>query len=464
MIVTFKNIGAIKEAKIDLSKKLTIFCGPNNTGKTYLAYCIYALNKIIFSHIYSDFIIKDLQELYSKSKTSVNIFEIYKEYKNEIKEIIKKYFVNELPRTFGLDKILIEKIFPNSSIDLEFDDDITVEDLIVNSLINGKIGYGNDITVDFNKSNQSQNVDIIITSKDSQFDNDFKIFLNSVISSYIIEIIIKSFLHSSYIAPVERNSIFTFSRELSLKRNILVDEMLEMKSEKLKDPYDLLERRATRYPMPVRDGLEISEDLVNYKKRDSEYAFFANTIEETVLDGKVQISKDGEVVFLPNKAKNAKLPIHLSGSIVKSLSSLIIYFRHLAQKGDLIIFDEPELNLHPDAQIIVTRIIAKIMNHGFKVLVNTHSDYIIRELNNLIMLSKLENELESLTQEYGYTKDNMINHKDVGAYLFNFNNKTKVSVKNLPVSEDGFEVESIDKVINDLNSRSQNLYFRLKGM
>ncbi len=43
MIITVKNLGVIKKAEFDTSKKLTVFCGPNSTGKTYLFYVIYAL-------------------------------------------------------------------------------------------------------------------------------------------------------------------------------------------------------------------------------------------------------------------------------------------------------------------------------------------------------------------------------------------------------------------------------------
>ena len=43
MNIRIQNLGAIKEACIDLNKKLTVFCGPNNTGKTYVSYIIYAL-------------------------------------------------------------------------------------------------------------------------------------------------------------------------------------------------------------------------------------------------------------------------------------------------------------------------------------------------------------------------------------------------------------------------------------
>jgi predicted ATPase len=39
MKVTVRNLGVIKEAEVDL-KPLTIFVGPNNAGKTWLAYTL----------------------------------------------------------------------------------------------------------------------------------------------------------------------------------------------------------------------------------------------------------------------------------------------------------------------------------------------------------------------------------------------------------------------------------------
>lgn len=42
MKVAIKNLGAVREAEIEL-KPLTVFVGPNNTGKTWSAYTIAAI-------------------------------------------------------------------------------------------------------------------------------------------------------------------------------------------------------------------------------------------------------------------------------------------------------------------------------------------------------------------------------------------------------------------------------------
>jgi predicted ATPase len=42
MKLIIRNLGAVKRIEVDLSKKLTLFCGPNNTGKTYVSYILHA--------------------------------------------------------------------------------------------------------------------------------------------------------------------------------------------------------------------------------------------------------------------------------------------------------------------------------------------------------------------------------------------------------------------------------------
>jgi hypothetical protein len=109
----------------------------------------------------------------------------------------------------------------------------------------------------------------------------------------------------------------------------------------------LVFKRTTRYPQPIRDGLEVAEDLSNIEQRNSvDYFEFAEEIETELLHGKVIINKDGNVEFVSKKAPRVKLSFHQSSSIVKTLASLVIYLKYRAVKNDLvIIFDNFNLVL-----------------------------------------------------------------------------------------------------------------------
>jgi predicted ATPase len=112
---------------------------------------------------------------------------------------------------------------------------------------------------------------------------------------------------------------------------------------------------------------------------------------------------------------------------------------------------------------LLARIFARLINNGLRLLISTHSDYIIRELNNLIMLSSDSEKVKAKAAEFKYHQEEKIDPKDVGAYLFDYNsdNGKQVIVQSLPVDEKGFEVETIDQAISMLNDRSMDLYFSL---
>ncbi|MCX8481199.1 MAG: AAA family ATPase, partial [Sediminibacterium sp.] len=64
MQISVQNLGPIKEGTVDFSKKLTVFCGPNGTGKTYMAMLIrayylffngYSANNILKESVFNAF-------------------------------------------------------------------------------------------------------------------------------------------------------------------------------------------------------------------------------------------------------------------------------------------------------------------------------------------------------------------------------------------------------------------------
>ncbi|WP_166461224.1 AAA family ATPase [Flavicella sediminum] len=269
---------------------------------------------------------------------------------------------------------------------------------------------------------------------------------------------------SSYILPVERNSIYTFSKELSIQKQEFLERAQELGSKKSKDPFHWFLKKSTRYPMPIRDGLEIAEDLSNYSKTKSEFYEFALEIENELLQGEVILTKDGDVQFKSNKAKSKKIPIHLTASIVKTLSSLIFYLKYIATKNELIIIDEPELNLHPNNQVLLTKFFAKLINKGFRILISTHSDYIVREINNLIMSSSDKEGVNIIAENLGYSKEYNLPYTEVNAYLFNYKNikSRNVTVEPINVSETGFDVNTIDTTVDKLNEVSEDLFYSIK--
>lgn len=456
MKIQIKELGAIKEATIDLDKKLTIFCGPNGTGKTYMAYILYSLtklnNKSIGLRLDEDFI----KKLVEGDTTTIPLdIDLIWDFRNKEVDSIRENLWN----LFAIPENKSKDFFAKTEINiLETKDEFHHN---INKIaIEGTIKFY-DYAFSLKKDPGLNEMTISISEsliKNREFYN----FMEIVFLSRLYSILAFYPITSSTIFPVERNSIYTFSNELSIRKNDALEHIQAITNKKDFNLFDLVFKRTTRYPQPIRDGLEVAEDLDNIKQRTSEYFEYATEIENELLKGKVTITDEGNVEFVSTKAPRVKLSFHQSSSIVKTLASLVIYLKYRATKNDLVIIDEPELNLHPDNQVRLARVFARLVNKGLRLVISTHSDYIIREFNNLIMVSS-EN-LSSTKEELGYREDEFLQIADVGAYMFNYkNDKAKqTEVKAIKIDQYGFEVSTLDRTIEDLNKRSDELYYNLK--
>lgn len=457
MKIQIEELGAVKEAKIDLEKPLILFCGQNNTGKTYLAFIMYALTK---NRIRRNHLKINIQELIEKGYFSFDIDsnQVFEYKKQSIKEV--KANLNTI---FGISDELAEQMFSDFKISFTTEKDYCKEKIKNFEIIE-------TLRVSMNKFK--------ITKKAGEFNAKIELIegedYSNVLKEQVFEIILSSFIlnriafypiSNAVIFPVERNSIYTFSKELSLSRNLLIDQMQKLSKGSQLDPFDFINSSSNRYPMAIRDGLVVSNDLQNIQKKKSAYYDIALEIEEKLLNGSLSITKEGDVQFTSIKNKSKKIPIHMTASIVKTMSSLVFYLKYVAEKRDLIIIDEPEMNLHPDTQIVLTRVFAKLLNKGFRLLISTHSDYIIREFNNLIMTSYKNEDVSKVIEEYNYDLNDSINPEDVACYYFHFpkSNSKQVLVKELTVDKNGFEIESIDQEINAQNDRAMALNFAINN-
>lgn len=195
------------------------------------------------------------------------------------------------------------------------------------------------------------------------------------------------------------------------------------------------------------------------KKQKGEYYLWATEIEEKLLHGKVDVNNDGDVIFMPKGVRSRKgaLPVHMTASVVKTLSSFVFYLKYQAQRDHLIIIDEPEMNFHPDSQVLFVSIVAGLINAGLRFLISTHSDYIIREFNKLILADAVQKKHQDLSMG-----DVAISKEKVNAYYFSCPKRAKkVVVKELEITDTGFSVPSIDAVVDEQNMQIEKLLSQL---
>ena len=92
-----------------------------------------------------------------------------------------------------------------------------------------------------------------------------------------------------------------------------------------------------------------------------------------------------------------------------------------------------------------------------KVLITTHSDYLVKEFNNLIMLSNSFEDKEKVLRKLGYKADDFLPQDSIRAYVAEEN-----SLSRCKVDEFGIEMPVFDTTIDKINRTSNELASRLR--
>ena len=109
------------------------------------------------------------------------------------------------------------------------------------------------------------------------------------------------------------------------------------------------------------------------------------------------------------------------------------------------------------------RIFAILTKLDLRIIISTHSDYIIREMNNLIMAKTIYNKNSQLIEELGYKESMLLNKNDIAVKYFNYGKRKKlIEVVDIKIEDDGFTVESIDNTINEQNRITETLFDHLQ--
>ena len=142
-------------------------------------------------------------------------------------------------------------------------------------------------------------------------------------------------------------------------------------------------------------------------------------------------------------------------STVRSLMELNFYLKHKAKEHQVLIIDEPELNLHPENQRKMARLLAMLANAGIYIAITTHSDYIIREFNTLIMLSQDKASVKKIIKKYKYCSDELLKPERVRCYVASDNTVNPMDIS----PKFGIEVTSFDDTISQVNQIQQTILF-----
>lgn len=392
-----ENLGVIKAGEFT-QKPLTIFCGPNNSGKTWVMYSLYHCHGSMAGLA---------REMREEEATRLSSPTVEKREEKALQQSLAE-FNKQLLATLA-------DVF-NTSHEL---------------LANARFRLAG-----FNESH-------------------FQDFLNDPENTEF-----------PFLMPAERNGLHLFYRELSTRRAALLHHAS-------KDNIDLNELLKdvirSRYALPIAHYINWLNELTEIQRGSAKLADHgaaspfhqhALQLQKQLANGAYKVErKTGVIRFKPYQRRRGggtqSMGLHMTSSTVKSLFGLWFYLENQAQPGDLLMIDEPELNIHPANQRHIARLLARLVNAGLRVVISTHSDYIVREFNSLLMLSQDNGELR---KKHRYSEEEVLAVEQVSACLFDNGKITSFEIS----PEDGIYATTFDTVIEDLNRVNDDIHYSLQ--
>lgn len=461
----FANIGPITKAEMELGD-LTVIAGRNNTGKTYLVYTLYG-----FLRTWSawpdtlDYMQDQSREFLQEDSSSqvVDIKKISKKLREEGqykclmgRAALNKYREKMILRiAHDFSEMQIAGIFSSShsnfaeaSIKVDFGSSAS-------SNFIGKLEYpGEVISIEYDGEN-------LTFSAEKFTEKSFSISrIEYLISSIYMEFLLMELPHP-FIISAERFGISLFYKELDFTKNRLVEKLQNMGDDKNKEdfsPYILIEKYASRYALPIKDNIDYTRDISRFVKEKSEmhHAKLYDGVKK-IMEGYYR-SDENEIRFVSRRRKNRfDIPLHLASSSARGLSDLYFYLRHVAVGGELLIIDEPESHLDTRNQIMLARMLTHFVRNGIKVLITTHSDYVLKEINNLIMLSNSFKNKKEFMKKHKYSDDEFLHPNSLRCYV-----AEKGQLTPCEIDKFGANVTIFDNTIDDINRVSNELAARLE--
>ncbi|MCY4325610.1 MAG: AAA family ATPase [Betaproteobacteria bacterium] len=173
----------------------------------------------------------------------------------------------------------------------------------------------------------------------------------------------------------------------------------------------------------------------NGSARPGKMAKIAKLIEDRIIGGKIIIEHSAIlnqpiIKYQPKGWKKNTLPLPSTSAMVTELAALVIFLRYGIEAGDVLIFEEPEAGLHPAKQPELMQVLAAIVNAGVKVVMTTHSDWIMEKLANVILNGDKPDKLPAQNR-FALGED------QVGAWLFKNKGQKGTIVAEIPFEEHG---------------------------
>ena len=419
------NFGPITKADVEL-RPLTVFFGPSNTGKSYLAKLTYALHRYFSEHLAFRRNRWRLTDFYERARQTANLPELayrLEEYLHRpvsddeqvsgdtrvqleadlaplaraaVKMLdVAPVLADEMLRIYGAHSLseLIRKPGSDAGFTLshvasdDHGDEPSFRYLftMANNRLDFEVDVREDASIRFERSGsywlRARAPEFFYPPNRADGAERFSLMrLQAVLADLAQPCTVGAVSRSAYFLPASRSGLVE-------SHGALVGSSLER-----------LTRRSHGQRQPTLSGVladfitQTFVDLGSTRPGWNGGNSLAKRIEQTIIRGTVRVDEQQNgtfhIAYRPTAARE-DLPLIRASSMVTEVVPLVLYLRHYATLGSTVIIEEPEAHMHPAMQVRMAAAIAEIVDAGVRVIVTTHSEWILSALANLVRSAEL---------------------------------------------------------------------------
>ena len=212
--------------------------------------------------------------------------------------------------------------------------------------------------------------------------------------------------------------------------------------------------------------------LMSWRSQRPGMLGIANLMSSKLLHGRIESKSgldDGSYDYVTESFRG---PLERASSMVTEIAPLALSIRNRVRGGELLIIDEPEAHLHPEAQQRMAAMLAYIVQVGVRVLITTHSHYFVEQLGALVNAGDDRVDPDERERHLGLLgrqidRDLYLKQDEVAVYEFEpgTHNGAPANVRELPFDGDhlGYYPLGYSKALTDQRNRNVHMIGAREG-